>query len=84
MFSLTSGYIPIVPFAKAHQSDYGLTDHALEIFQNVSVQCGFQAVLDQVTYPPTSKIDLPNGNRDIIFGDCDIYDEIYAIGERYG
>ena len=39
----------------------------------------YQKLLDQITYPPTGKINLPNGTDDISRS-CDLFDEFYSLG----
>jgi carboxypeptidase D len=37
----------------------------------------YQEVLDQLNYPPKGKIDLPNGNQDIVTDGCDLFGTFY-------
>lgn len=39
----------------------------------------FQTLLDQLTYPPKGKINLPNGTDDVSRA-CDLFDKFYNWG----
>jgi carboxypeptidase D len=34
-------------------------------------------MLNQITYPPKGKINLPNGNKDVVPSGCDLFDTWY-------
>ncbi|KAH7311169.1 alpha/beta-hydrolase [Rhizoctonia solani] len=43
---------PIYNFAKTYQQILGINATTLESMRNITVSCGYQAILDKVTYPP--------------------------------
>ncbi|CAE6478473.1 unnamed protein product [Rhizoctonia solani] len=56
---------PMYNFAKKNQQILGINATTLERIRNVTVFCGYQEILDKVTYPPKGMIPLPNGNQDM-------------------
>ncbi|TFK57058.1 alpha/beta-hydrolase [Heliocybe sulcata] len=74
---ITSEQAPIANFSAVHQSTLGFTDAQVASFQSKAESCGYQTILDQLTYPPKGKIDLPNGNKDTVSRSCDLFDQFY-------
>lgn len=64
--------IPMARYAQTHQAALNLTDFQIAQLFNQSRTCGYEAVMDQVTYPRRGQIDLPNGNQEILHDACDV------------
>ncbi|EPQ61415.1 hypothetical protein GLOTRDRAFT_30246 [Gloeophyllum trabeum ATCC 11539] len=79
---ITSEQVPVANFSAAKQSTLGFSDAQVKSFQSKAVSCGYQKIIDQLTYPPKGKIDLPNGNKDTVSRSCDLFDQFYSAAEN--
>ncbi|QRV95479.1 Serine carboxypeptidase [Ceratobasidium sp. AG-Ba] len=65
---------PVYNFVTKFQKYLNLNSTTVNQIRNISVSCGYQKLMDSITYPPKGKIPLPNGGKDIIPDGCDIWD----------
>ncbi|QRV95480.1 Serine carboxypeptidase [Ceratobasidium sp. AG-Ba] len=70
-------HAPAASFAKNNQQTLGLSDTVIQQLQSMTESCGYQNMINAVTYPPQGKIPLPNGNQDFVSSDCDAFGLFY-------
>ncbi|KZT30601.1 alpha/beta-hydrolase [Neolentinus lepideus HHB14362 ss-1] len=74
---ITSEQVPVANFSAARQSTLGFSSSQVQSLQRKAESCGYQTIIDQLAYPPKGKIDLPNGNQDVVSDGCDLFDTFY-------
>jgi len=57
-----------------------LTDAQVSALARNATKCGYDKVWAQVTYPPTGKIPLPNGGKDVVAPGCDLDVQLWDYG----
>ncbi|EJU01112.1 alpha/beta-hydrolase [Dacryopinax primogenitus] len=79
---IVSEEAPTARFAAEYQSTLGLSTSQVQLLANLSLACGYSSLLSSATYPARGPIPLPNGNKDIVFPGCDVFDIFYnmAVG----
>ncbi|EJD45527.1 alpha/beta-hydrolase [Auricularia subglabra TFB-10046 SS5] len=55
-------YAPLAQFATVHRETLELNDTALADLRTVSKECGFDALMGKLTYPPTGPIAVDNSS----------------------
>jgi len=79
---ITGAAIPAARFAASHQAVMNLTDAQVSALALNARKCGYDKVLAQVTYPPTGKIPLPNGGKDVVAPGCDLDYQLWDYAQQ--